>query len=117
MKKTILTLIFICLLLSGCSETGSHTDTKTETVSADYGKVIEIAKDEFCSVFSELDDLEITETATMVRSNDENHIVIQFKYESSNGSGIYGFEYQKDDYGNYELIQKGEDVTIDNLVK
>ena len=55
MKKTILTLIFICLLLSGCSETGLPADTKTETVSADYG--------------------------------------------------------------NYELIQKGEDVTIDNLVK
>lgn len=116
MKKIFLTLLFICLLLAGCSGTNSSTDTKTEEVSADYGKVIEIAKDEFSSVFSEFDNLEVTETATMVRSNDESHIVIQFKYESGNGSGIYGFEYQKDEYGNYELIQQGEEVTIDNLV-
>ena len=36
---------------------------------------------------------------------------------SVNGNGIYGFEYQKDDNGNYELLQQGEDITIDKLVK
>lgn len=113
MKKVLLVLICICLLLPGCS----GTDASTETVAADYRKVTQIAEEELRLVFSEFDDLEITETSAMVRTNDESHIIIRFKYESSNGSGVYGFEYQKDDYGNYELLQQGEDVTMDNLVE
>ena len=52
----------------------------------------------------------------MVRTDDNSLIVIQFTYTSDNGNGIYGFEYQKDNYGNYGLVRHGEDVTIDNLV-
>lgn len=117
MKKIFLHWYLFVYYYRDVLKQNSSTETKTEEVSADYGKVIEIAKDEFYSVFSEFDDLEINETTTMARSNDENHVVIQFKYESGNGSGIYGFEYQKDGYGNYELLQQGEEVTIDNLVK
>lgn len=117
MKKRFFILICIVLLLSGCSKAGPLAEAETETVFSDYEEVVEIAKDEFYSVFSEHDDLKITETSAMVRSDDETHIVIQFQYESGQGSGVYGFEYQKDGYGNYELRQHGGGVTVNHLVK
>ena len=43
--------------------------------------------------------------------------VVQITYTSDNGDGVYGFEFTKDSYGNWEILQQGEDVTIDNLVK
>lgn len=52
----------------------------------------------------------------MVRAEDEKHIVVQMTYVSENGSGKYGFEYQKDEDGKLTLLQQGEKVTIDNLV-
>ena len=91
MKKIFaITLILICLLgLCGCNSDVDDTAAQTEVISADYGKVIDLAKE----------------------------VIVQFKYSSSNGGGIYGFLYNLDDYGNPELIQHGEDVTIDNLLE
>ena len=42
--------------------------------------------------------------------------VVQFKYSSSNGNGVYGFLYNLDDYANPELVRHGKDITIDNLL-
>ena len=52
----------------------------------------------------------------MARTDDAKEIVVQFKYSSSNGNGLYGFLYTIDEYGNHELMQHGEDITIDNLI-
>ena len=53
----------------------------------------------------------------MARTDDAKEIVVQFKYSSSNGNGLYGFRYAIDEYGNHELMQHGKDITIDNLIK
>ena len=116
MKKLLIFLMLAALLLTSCSENRSNTDFASEEVSADYGLVIELAKKEFNTVFKDYGDLEITEISTMVRTNDNDHIVIQFSYTSENGFGTYGIEYRKDSYGNFELIQQGEDITVDSLL-
>lgn len=116
-KLSILLLLIICLLFSACSNGGALTDAATEPVPADYGKSIELAITEFNTVFSEFDGLKIEETTTMARTDDNSDIVIQIAYSSDNGSGTYGFLYKKDASGNDELIEQGEDVTIDNLIK
>lgn len=95
MKKFFLSLVFMCIFLVSCSETEKYADTNTEVVPEDYGKVIEAAKEEFDAVFSEYEDLKITETATMVRSEDENHIVVQMTYTSENGSESMGLNIRK----------------------
>ena len=119
MKRIIvLTLVFICLLsLCGCNNNTADTTAEHEAVSADYGKVIDLAKEEFAEVFKEFEDVQIEETTTMARTDDAKEIVVQFKYSSSNGDGVYGFLYNLDDYDNPELVQHGEDITIDNLIK
>ena len=119
MKRIIaLTLAFVCLLgLCGCNNNNADSPAEHEAVSADYGKVIDLAKEEFAEVFKEFEDVQIEETATMTRTDDAKEIVVQIKYSSSNGDRVYGFLYNLDDYANPELIQHGEDITIDNLLK
>ena len=118
MKRIIaLTLTLISIfVLCGCNNNTADTTAEHEAVSADYGKVIDLAKAEFAEVFKEFEDVQIEETTTMTRTDDAKEIVVQIKYSSSNGDGVYGFLYNLDDYANPELIQRGEDITIDNLL-
>lgn len=115
MKKLIILFgILVCLM--GCNN-AADSMTENEAVSKDYGKVIELAKSEFNYIFKEFEDIQIEETVTMARTDDENEIVVQIKYSSSNGGGVYGFIYSLEDYANPELIQHGENVTVDNLLQ
>lgn len=118
MKKIIaLTLALVCLLgLCGCNNNNADSPAEHEAVSADYGKVIDLAKEEFAEVFKEFKDVQIEETTTMARTDEAKEIVVQFKYSTSNGNGLYGFLYTIDAYGNHELMQHGENITIDNLI-
>ena len=119
MKKIIASaLVLVCLLgLCGCNNNTADTTAEHETVSADYGKVIDLAKSEFTEVFKEFENVKIEETSTMTRTDNDKELVVQFKYSSSNGDGVYGFLYNLDDYANPELVQHGENTTIDNLLK
>ena len=119
MKRIItLTLALVCVLaLCGCNSNTADTATEHEAVSTDYGKVIDLAKAEFAELFKEFENVQIEETATMTRTDDAKEIVVQFKYASSNGNGVYGFLYNLDDYANPELVQHGEDISSDSLRK
>ena len=118
MKKTILLLLALLLVFaaSACSNS-SEANFKVAGVSVSYAKPIELAKEEFETIFADFEGLEITETATLSRTDEATNIVVQITYTSDNGDGVYGFEFAKDTYGNWEILQHGNDVTIDNLVK
>lgn len=118
MKKLIILLcVLVCIIgLTGCNNVADGM-SETEAVSKDYGKVIELAKIEFNYIFEEFENVQIEETVTMARTDDENEIVVQIKYSSSNASGVYGFIYSLEDYANPELIQHGENVNVDNLLQ
>ena len=118
MKKILLLLLTLLLVLvsSACSNS-PEANVEVAGVSVSYGKPIELAKEEFVTIFAELEGLEITETATLSRTDEATNIVVQITYTSDNGDDVYGFEFAKDAYGNWEILQQGEDVTIDNLVK
>lgn len=117
-KIIVLALAVLCILgLYGCNNNTVDNAVEHEVVSADYCKVIELAKAEFEAVFKEFGDVQIEETTTMSRTDDANEIVVQIKYSSSNGDGVYGFIYNLEDYANPKLIQHGENITIDNLLE
>lgn len=115
MKKLII-LFGILFCLMGCNN-AADSMTENEAASKDYGKVIELAKTEFNYIFEEFEDVQIEETVTMARTDDENKFIVQIKYSSNKGSGVYGFIYSLEDYANPELIQHGENVTVDNLLQ
>ena len=112
----IMVLVSICGL-SGCNENIPDETPRVESVSSDYGKIIELAKAEFNEVFKEFENLKIEETTTMARTDEAKEIVVQIEYSSNNGNGVYGFLYNLDDYSNPELLQQGEDITIENMLK
>ena len=118
MKRILLLLLVLItvLALPACSNP-SDADTKEERTSVSYGKPLELAKGEFDATFTEYDGLKITDIATLSRTDDATNIVVQITYTSDHGDSVYGFEYIKDEYGNWDILQQGEDVTIDNLVK
>lgn len=113
-------LFWFCLLFvftsSACSNS-PEANVEVAAVSVSYGKPIEIAQEEFEAIFAEYEGLEITETVTLSRTDEADNIVVQITYASDNGDGVYGFEFSKDTYGNWEILQQGEAVTIDNLLK
>ena len=118
MKKILAVIIaMLMLILSACAnDPASSTDVISESVPADYGIAIEYAEAEFRSVFAEFQALEITDTVTAVRVDDINTLIVQFTYTSQNGNGVYGFEVQKDENGNVEILRQGEHVTMNALV-
>lgn len=118
MKRIIvLALALLCMAgLWGCKRNANVASAVIETVPADYGKVVELAKEEFSEVFREFEDVEIQEISTMARTDDAREIVVQFRYSSGNSEGLYGFLYSLEDYTNPELLRQGEDVTIDALL-
>ena len=118
MKKTLLLLLTLLLAFaaSACSNS-PEANFEVAGVSVSYGKPIELAKEEFVTIFAEFEGMEITETSTLSRTDEATNIVVQITYTSDNGDGVYGFEFAKDTYGNWEILQHGNDVTIDNLVK
>lgn len=115
MKKYLLVLVSLCLFLTACGKTEVYVETQTEEIPASYGKAIELAIEAFDAQFADFEDLEITETATAVRPDDESRVIVQISYESKNGSGSYGFEYEKSESGDPELIQQGEKVSVYTL--
>lgn len=119
MKKWMIVLFMLTCMwgLTGCNDDNAENEARTEVASTDYGKVIELAQAEFGEIFKAFDNLRIEETSTMTRTDDHKEIVVQMKYSSDNGSGVYGFVYHLDAYANPELVQHGEAVTIDNLLK
>ncbi len=116
-KYAAVLLTAACLLFGGCSQTQGEVDQASQEVPADYGQVIELAKAEFEAVFAEFAELKIEQTATMVRADDSNQIVVQFTYSSANGDGVYGFEYRKDQNGTPELLHQGEAVDQEILLQ
>lgn len=115
-KKLILLILITMLVLSACTNS-PNTDFVVVGVTVSYGKPIELAKEEFETIFAEYEGLEITDTATLSRTDQATNIVVQITYTSDRGDGVYGFEYIQDEYGNWDILQQGEDVTIDNLVE
>lgn len=117
-RLLVFTMVLVSICgLSGCNGNVPEESPKVESVSSDYGKVIELAKAEFNEVFKEFENLKIEETTTMARTDEAKEIVVQIEYSSNNGEGVYGFLYNLDDYSNPELLQQGADITIHNLLK
>lgn len=114
MKKLLITMeLFVMIsILAACGIKSADAESKTEVMPEDYGSAIILAQNEFANAFSEYDGMEITETRTMVRTNDSDRLIVRFSYSSNDGKGIYGYEILRDEHGNYDIVQQGEDVTF-----
>ena len=111
----ILFLVFIlCFCVTACQ--GKETDVKEEKKAIEYGHLVEEAKTEFLYIFKDFENISITETVTMGRTDEAETLLVEFKYSSDNGSGVYGFIMDEDEYGNPVIVDKGADINLNNLL-
>lgn len=108
-------LVFtLCLCLTACQSNANGVNE--EKMPVEYGRLAEEAKNEFLYIFKDFENLSITETVTMGRTDEAETLLIEFKYTSDNGDGVYGFIMDEDEYGNPVIIDKGADITVNTLL-
>ncbi len=88
-------------------------ESKDESIDWAFVPVVrEMASTLFTESFPEA---KITNSAVASRSGRSDHVIVVLDFEMGEKSGSYGFEYEKNDAGEYELKRYGEGVTSDDL--
>ena len=112
----VIIIIIVCFNLLACQNQSETTSAIDEKVPEEYGDSIIVARDEFFNIFKSFENLEITETVTMGRTDEAETLLIEFKYKSDNGDGVYGFIMVEDENGNAVIIEHGTEITSDKLI-
>ena len=131
MKKMILalTLVLALLMLSGCSSMeqalakigddieASQLDTpKAADTSVDWS-FVPVVRDMATKMFTEgVPDAAIRDTRVASKSGQGDRVIVVVEYTKDGKNGSYGFDYEKNDAGEYELKRLGEGVRSDDLM-
>ncbi len=126
--KKILLLALLCaalLLMSGCTAVDQavgrlREDGKPDTPQAaetgiDWSfvpGVRDLAVKTFTDAFP---DATVSETSVATRSGDSARVIVTLTFEMDGKTGTYGFDYEKDDAGNYVLVRYGDGVDSGDL--
>lgn len=130
MKKFLLLLMLCAMLpvLSGCAsmeqalsrigddiEASQLKEVQVADTSVDWGFVIEV-RELATKTFTEgVPDATITNTRVASKDNRGDRAIVVVEFERGGKSGSYGFDYEKDENGVYELKRMGEGVRTDDL--
>lgn len=129
MKRTIWVALMLLALamLSGCTGVedalkqvgdsmqaqSAHTSSASETTDWSFVPVVrQMASDTFTAGFPEAT---ITQTGVACRSLDDSRVIVTLEYSMNGKEGSYGFEYERDAQGEYQLIRYGDGVSSDDL--
>ena len=130
MKKMILVLMLLVMLalLSGCASMeqalakigddieAAQLDTpRTADTSVDWS-FVPVVRDMATKMFTEgVPDAKIIDTRVASKSNMGERAIVVIEFERAGKRGSYGFDYEKNADGEYELKRMGEGVRTDNL--
>ena len=130
MKKMILALILLLMLalMSGCASMeqalakigddieASQLDTpRAADTSVDWS-FVPVVRDLATKMFTEgVPDAKIIDTRVASKSNRGERAIVVIEFERAGKRGSYGFDYEKNANGEYELKRMGEGVRTDNL--
>lgn len=131
MKKLLLLLMLCAMLLTmtGCasieqalSKIGDDIEARqleapqVADTSVDWGFVIEV-REMATKTFTEgVPDATITNTRVASKDNKGDRAIVIVEFERNGKSGSYGFDYERDENGVYELKRMGEGVRTDDLM-
>ncbi len=131
MKKIVLalTLVLALALLSGCTSMeqalakigddieASQLDTpKAANASVDWS-FVPVVRDMATKMFTEgVPDATIRDTRVASKSGQGDRVIVVVEYTKDGKNGSYGFDYEKNDAGEYELKRLGEGVRSDDLM-
>ncbi|MBR4038775.1 MAG: hypothetical protein IKJ11_01600 [Clostridia bacterium] len=131
MKRIVLALVLCAavLALTGCTsmeqalgKIGDDIEARQLEVpaaadtSVDWGFVIEV-REMATKMFTEgVPDATITNTRVASKDNKGDRAIVVVEFERDGKSGSYGFDYERNDEGVYELKRMGEGVRTDDLM-
>ena len=131
MKKMILALMLLAMLalMSGCasmeqalSKIGDdiearQLDTPKEANTSVDWSFVPVVRDMATKTFTEgVPGAEITNTRVGSKDNKGDRAIVVIEYRLDGKTGSYGFDYEKDANGAYELKRFGEGVRTDDLM-
>lgn len=130
MKKGILAALLCALLLTmtGCNAVdealgrlgddmkAARLDTPETTDSGiDWGYV-PVVREKAVTMFTEaFPNATVTETSVASKNGDGKRVIVTLTYQMDNRNGTYGFDYTKNEQGEYELTRYGDGVNSDDL--
>ena len=131
MKKIVLWVLLAGMLfvMTGCASMeqalskigddieASQLDTpKTADISVDWS-FVPVVRDMATKTFTEgVPGAEITNTRVGSKDNKGERAIVVIEYRLDGKTGSYGFDYEKDANGVYELKRFGEGVRTDDLM-
>ena len=131
MKKIVLLMMLAAMLLvmTGCTsmqqalskigdniEASQVKELKVADTSMDWS-FVPVVRDMASKMFTEgVPGAEITNTRVAGKDNKGERAIVVIEYRLDGKTGSYGFDYQKDANGVYELKRFGEGVRTDDLM-
>ena len=130
MKKGILAALLCALLLTmtGCNAVdealgrlgddikASRLDTPEKTDSSIDWSYVPVVREMAVSMFTEaFPNAAVTETSVASKNGDGKRVIVTLTYQMDNRNGTYGFDYTKNEQGEYELTRYGDGVNSDDL--
>lgn len=130
MKKAILVALLCALLLTmtGCNAVdealgrlgddikASKLDTPQKTDSSIDWSYVPVVREMAVAMFTEaFPNATVTETSVASKNGDGKRVIVTLTYQMDNRNGTYGFDYTKNEQGEYELTRYGDGVNSDDL--
>lgn len=131
MKKVVLMLMLCAALfaMTGCTtmqqalgkigdeiEAAQLDTPQAGSTAGDWGFVITV-REMATKTFAEgVPDAEITNTRVASKNGGDERVICVVEFKRDGKSGSYGFDYEKQADGSYELKRMGEGVRTDDLM-
>ena len=130
MKKMVLVMMLgaLLLVLTGCASMEQALSKIGDNIEAAQIKELQVAdtstdwsfvpvvRDMASTMFLEgVPGAEITNTRVASKDTKGNRAIVVVEYRLEGKTGSYGFDYEKDANGTYELKRFGEGVRTDDL--
>ena len=131
MKKAVLLMLLglLLLVLTGCTSMeqalgkigddieARQLDTPQAADTSVDWSFVPVVRDMATEMFAEgVPDATITNTRVASKDNRGDRAIVVVEFERNGKSGSYGFDYEKDENGVYELKRMGEGVRTDDLM-
>lgn len=130
MKKAILAALLCALLLimTGCNAVNealgrlgddikaARLATPEKTDSSIDWSYVPVVREMAVTMFTEaFPNATVTETSVASKNGDGKRVIVTLTYQMDNRNGTYGFDYTKNEQGEYELTRYGDGVNSDDL--
>ncbi len=130
MKKAMMAALLCALLLTmtGCNAVdealgrlgedikAAKLDTPEKTDSGIDWSYVPVVREMAVNMFTEaFPNAAVTETSVASKNGDGKRVIVTLTYQMDGRTGTYGFDYTRNEQGEYELTRYGDGVNSDDL--